>query len=120
LEAFQKVPINRPLVEIPKSGRSRYVRDHPAKHTRLVVEKLALTVAEAAALGGPCRSALYQDIKRGRLRAVKRGRSTRILIEDYKQYLASLPPLRGTGEAAATSRDRADAKNQTSFDFNEN
>jgi excisionase family DNA binding protein len=92
---------------------------------RLIVEKLALTVAEAAALGGPCRSALYQDIKRGRLRAVKRGRSTRILIEDYKQYLASLPPLRRTGEApiAATGRDRADAtklKNQTSFDFNEN
>ena len=92
---------------------------------RLVVEKLALTVAEAAALGGPCRSALYQDIKRGRLRAVKRGRSTRILIEDYKQYLASLPPLRRTEAAVSTGtgRDRADAtklKNQTSFDFNEN
>ena len=90
---------------------------------RLIVEKLALTVAEAAALGGP--SALYQDIKRGRLRAVKRGRSTRILIEDYKQYLASLPPLRRTEAAAstATGRNRADAtklKNQTSFDFNEN
>jgi hypothetical protein len=88
----------------------------------MVVEKLALTVA--AALGGPCRSALYQDIKRGRLRAVKRGRSTRILIEDYKQYLASLPPLRRTREAeSAATRDRADAtklKNQTSFDFDEN
>jgi hypothetical protein len=39
-----------------------------------MVEKLALTISEAAALGGPCRSALYQDIKKGRLRAIKRGR----------------------------------------------
>jgi excisionase family DNA binding protein len=107
-----------------KSGGSRYVHDHPAKHMRLVVEKLALTVAEAAALGGPGRSALYQDIKRGRLRAVKRGRSTRILIEDFKAYLASLPPLDRIGEAssAATSRNRADAaklENETTFDFGE-
>jgi hypothetical protein len=29
-----------------------------------MVEKLALTISEAAALGGPCRSALYQDIKK--------------------------------------------------------
>lgn len=57
------------------------------------MEKLALTVAEAAALGGPCRSILYQDIASGRLRAVKRGRSTRILLEDFKRYLASLPSI---------------------------
>jgi excisionase family DNA binding protein len=57
------------------------------------MEKLALTVAEAAALGGPCRSVLYQDIASGRLRAVKRGRSTRILLDDFKSYLASLPSI---------------------------
>ena len=58
------------------------------------MEKLALTISEAAALGGPCRSALYQDIKRGKLRAVKRGRSTRILLEDFKKYLDTLPSIR--------------------------
>jgi excisionase family DNA binding protein len=58
---------------------------------RSIVEKLALTVAEAAALGGPCRSILYQDIASGRLRAVKRGRSTRILVKDFEAYMASLP-----------------------------
>jgi excisionase family DNA binding protein len=57
------------------------------------MERLALTIAQAAKLGGPCRSALYEDIRSGRLRAVKRGRSTRILIDDFKAYLASLPPI---------------------------
>jgi excisionase family DNA binding protein len=55
------------------------------------MELLALTIAQAAELGGPCRSALYEDIRLGRLRAVKRGRSTRILMKDFKEYLASLP-----------------------------
>jgi excisionase family DNA binding protein len=60
---------------------------------RIVVELLALTISQAAKLGGPCRSALYQDIRDGRLRAVKRGRSTRILLEDFKAYLASFPTV---------------------------
>lgn len=67
------------------------------------MEKLALTVAEAAALGGPCRSILYQDIASGRLRAVKRGRSTRILVEDYKNYLAALPLIPIKTEQARTA-----------------
>lgn len=58
------------------------------------MDPLALTISQAAKLGGPCRSALYQDIRTGRLRAVKRGRSTRILLEDFKKYLASLPSIR--------------------------
>jgi excisionase family DNA binding protein len=91
---------------------------------RLIVEKLALTVAEAAALGGPCRSALYQDIRKGRLRAVKRGRSTRILIEDFKEYLASLQTLHPSAGASSPETGRVDAetpnlRNQKSFDFGE-
>jgi len=57
------------------------------------MEKLALTVAEAVELGGPCRSGIYEDINEGRLRAVKRGRSTRILVDDFKKYLAALPAI---------------------------
>jgi hypothetical protein len=43
--------------------------------------------------GGPGRAKLYDEIRRGRLRAVKIGRSTRILVSDYQEYLASLPPV---------------------------
>jgi excisionase family DNA binding protein len=65
----------------------------------LEMEPFALTIAEAAKLGGPCRSALYEDIRNGRLRAVKRGRSTRILVEDFRRYLASLPPVQSRVDA---------------------
>ena len=57
------------------------------------MEPLALTISQAAQLGGPCRSALYEDIREGRLRAVKRGRSTQILIDDFRKYLAALPSI---------------------------
>jgi excisionase family DNA binding protein len=57
------------------------------------MEQLALTISQAAKLGGPCRSALYTEIRAGRLRAVKRGRSTRILVDDFKRYLSSLPSV---------------------------
>lgn len=69
------------------------------------MEKLALTISEAAALGGPCRSILYQDIASGRLRAVKRGRSTRILLEDFKRYLASLPSIPVTGKLGSPAKE---------------
>lgn len=39
------------------------------------MERLALTIAEAARLGGPCRSALYEDIRAGRLSAETAGMS---------------------------------------------
>lgn len=67
------------------------------------MDPLALTIAEAVKLGGPCRSALYEDIRQGRLRAVKRGRSTRILVDDFKAYLASLTPVLPRDDAAHES-----------------
>ena len=54
------------------------------------MERLALTIDEAVKAGGPKRSKLYDEIRKGRLRAVKSGRSTRILIADFQSYLASL------------------------------
>jgi excisionase family DNA binding protein len=70
------------------------------------MEPLALTIAQAAKLGGPCRSAIYEDIRSGRLRAVKRGRSTRILIEDFKSYLASLPSIPVVVDKVSPVRER--------------
>jgi hypothetical protein len=37
------------------------------------------------------RTKAYQEINQGRLRAVKCGKSTFILLEDYERYLQSLP-----------------------------
>ncbi len=57
------------------------------------MEPLALTISEAAKLGGPKRDKAYKEIKAGRLRAVKRGRNTLILMEDLKRYLCALPAI---------------------------
>jgi hypothetical protein len=35
----------------------------------------------------------YEEIRAGRLRAVKCGKLTLILAEDYERWLASLPPI---------------------------
>jgi hypothetical protein len=35
------------------------------------MEPIALTILQAAKLGGPCRSAIYEDICNGRLRAAQ-------------------------------------------------
>jgi excisionase family DNA binding protein len=53
----------------------------------------AYTVKELQAVGGPGRAKAYEDIRAGKLRAVKLGRSTRILADDFERYLASLPPI---------------------------
>ena len=51
------------------------------------------TIEQIAQLGARCRASLYVDIKRGRLRALKLGRSTRIRESDYRAYLESAPLL---------------------------
>jgi hypothetical protein len=51
------------------------------------------TVDEIARTGVACRAKLYLDIKAGRLKARKFGRSTRITESDYRAYLESAPTL---------------------------
>jgi excisionase family DNA binding protein len=58
----------------------------------LGLERL-FTIDQIARLGGPCRPKLYLDIKAGRLKAIKFGRSTRITESAYRAYLESAPPL---------------------------
>jgi hypothetical protein len=51
------------------------------------------TVDQIAQTGVACRAKLYIDIKAGRLKAIKFGRSTRITESAYRAYLESAPTL---------------------------
>jgi excisionase family DNA binding protein len=69
------------------------------------MEQLALTIDQAVKAGGPRRAKLYDEIRTGRLRAVKVGRSTRILISDFQAYMASLPPIEPKGVALLEQKE---------------
>ena len=58
-----------------------------------MTERLALTIAEACRMSGFSRTSLYAEIGAGKLRAVKRGRRTAILLDDLKAWLAALPTM---------------------------
>ncbi|HEY5082141.1 MAG TPA: helix-turn-helix domain-containing protein [Bauldia sp.] len=55
------------------------------------MQKLAVTVAEATALSGIGRTALYKIFNEGKLTPRKAGKRTLILVTDLEAYLKSLP-----------------------------
>lgn len=55
--------------------------------------KLVHSIAEACEVTNTGRTALYDAINSGELRAVKRGRRTMILHEDLVRWVQSLPQL---------------------------
>jgi excisionase family DNA binding protein len=55
------------------------------------IAPLALTISEACSASRSGRTTLYGAIKRGELRARKRGRSTIVLVADLRAWLESLP-----------------------------
>ena len=74
------------------SGQIR--RDHPGLRRRGTMNTpIAYTITEACSAARAGRTTLYEAIRAGVLRAVKRGRPTIILAEDLHRYLESLPAV---------------------------
>jgi excisionase family DNA binding protein len=66
---------------------------------------LAYTVAEACAAARTGKTVLYEAIKSGALRAVKRGRRTLVLPTDLRNWVERLPPLQ-------TKRNQRDVRGE--------
>lgn len=61
--------------------------------------KMAFHIDEARAAGAGSRSEIYEALRRGDLKAKKRGRRTVILRDDLVRYLASLPDYQSLSAA---------------------
>lgn len=63
-------------------------------------DKLAFHIPEVTEAGGGSRTEIYEALRRGDLKAKKRGRRTVILRRDLSEYLASLPDYSPQKEVA--------------------
>ena len=68
---------------------------------------LAHSVPEACAIARSGRTTLYQAIRSGALRAVKRGRRTLILDDDLRRWVQSLPSIALKSPQQSSNRSRA-------------
>ena len=53
---------------------------------------IAATIANVSRWTGLSRSEIYRLLARGKLKAVKSGRSTLVLMDSVVEHMASLPP----------------------------
>jgi excisionase family DNA binding protein len=84
------------LIVAERDRASAEVRTEPtpsAPPAPSVELPMAYTIAETMRAVRISRTAIYQAIKCGELRAVKRGRRTLILAEDLRTWLRNLPSM---------------------------
>ena len=75
-----------------RSVAGAVLRTTPAK-VNIAMKSLAYTIAEACTATRTGKTALYEAIKTGELRAVKRGRRTLVLPTDLKEWIEKLPTI---------------------------
>jgi excisionase family DNA binding protein len=84
-------------------GISGLLRDHHCKHKANKMSPPAMTLKDFCDAYRVCRETAYQQIRTGRLRAVKVGRKTLIMHADAEVWAASLPELRTVGREQASA-----------------